>query len=460
MPSSPETTSESAPEASPNSQDSATLKETVERDESRNILTLALYQIIVRVGWIFKTETVIMPAFLDLIGGGPVLRGMLPVLNKFGMSVPPVLISGAIKKTPLKKWVLLASTFAMSIPFLALALLWQSGLVWNAEGKPQYWLPWVFLALYGLFFCITGVAQLASHTLQGKLIRPNRRGRLMAIAMAFGTPAALFAAWCLLGKWLNDPTNGYGYIFAFCGCAFALASGVALWLREPAVKFSEQVKRPQDYFVDAFRVLQDDSDFRRLAVVTTLFSFVIMLFPHYQAMGRIRFNFDSSNLLPWILVQNVGIGVFSSIAGPAADRWGNRLILRIALFAGVAPPVLATTLTWIDPEVGKNWFWLVFLAMGTMPVMHKITSNYALEISTPADHPKYISTLGLCLALPIIIGSPLVGLLIGVVGFKPVCLSGAALIALGGLYTFHLREPRHTVTPDEGEGESPFELDE
>ena len=41
----------------------------VEAAASRNFLLLALHQVVIRVGWIFKTESVIIPAFLDSIAG-------------------------------------------------------------------------------------------------------------------------------------------------------------------------------------------------------------------------------------------------------------------------------------------------------------------------------------------------------------------------------------------------------
>ena len=39
-----------------------------------NMLVLAAYLIVQRVAWVFKTESVIMPAFLDTIAGAGWLR--------------------------------------------------------------------------------------------------------------------------------------------------------------------------------------------------------------------------------------------------------------------------------------------------------------------------------------------------------------------------------------------------
>ena len=71
----------------------------VEQHETRNLLVLAAYQVVVRVGWIFKTESVIMPAFLDHIASGPsagLLRSLLPLLNRFGQSVPPMFFAARL----------------------------------------------------------------------------------------------------------------------------------------------------------------------------------------------------------------------------------------------------------------------------------------------------------------------------------------------------------------------------
>ncbi|MFY9252333.1 MAG: hypothetical protein WAO83_02680, partial [Fuerstiella sp.] len=57
--------------------------------EKRNILSLVLHQILFRTAWIFKTESVIIPAFLDSITEAGWVRGMLPPLNRFGQSVAP-----------------------------------------------------------------------------------------------------------------------------------------------------------------------------------------------------------------------------------------------------------------------------------------------------------------------------------------------------------------------------------
>ena len=46
-------------------------KTNLPKHSPRNFFLLVLYQVTQRVGWIFKTESIIIPAFMDYIGGGP-----------------------------------------------------------------------------------------------------------------------------------------------------------------------------------------------------------------------------------------------------------------------------------------------------------------------------------------------------------------------------------------------------
>ena len=52
-------------------------------------------------------------------------------------------------------------------------------------------MPLAFLALYVLFFSITGLNQIVQGTLHGKLVRAERRGRLMWLGGSIGSGLAI-----------------------------------------------------------------------------------------------------------------------------------------------------------------------------------------------------------------------------------------------------------------------------
>lgn len=433
----------------------------IEAREARNLLLLAAHQIVFRVGWIFKTESVIMPAFIDRVvmgwASGPVagaLRGCLPVLNRLGQSVPPVFCAERLKATALKKHALATFTLLMSLPLAVLSLVWFA-----VAGQERLWVAALFLALYFVFFVFNGLYHVSFGTTQGKLIRPTRRGRLLAVSTALGTVPAMLVAWWLLEDWLELRDGGFGYIFGFTAGCFFLSGLTSLLLSEPAEETPRQKARLggtlsnaghalRRNLADTGHVLRSDANLRRLVLVAMLFGSSLMVFPHYQALAQGRLGLKIGSLMVFVIVQNAAVGTYSLLAGPLADAWGNRLTLRTLIFGAAVAPLSAVVLLQMGPQAGGKLFWLVFIPLGVTPLVLRILINYTLEICRPADHPRYLSTVNLCLAAPFVL-SPAVGSLVEVVGYPTVFLSTAGLITLGGCLTFRLEEPRHHVPSDE-----------
>lgn len=408
--------------------------------ETLNFWILVFYQVLLRTGWIFKTESSIMPAAADALDPTGLAKSWLPLLNRFGQSVPPVLAARRIKNLAKKKRAFIGTTASMTLCFLGLTGLWL------VKGLTSHNLAAIFyLSLYALFFAAIGVNQLAYNTIQGKLIRPTRRGRLLMIADTVGAISAVTCALTLLLAWLHDEGAAFGRIFGFTTCLFAAASLMSWFLKEKADVDYEPPRGMSHLFSAAWQTLKDDANFRRLAIVSALFSTSLILFPHYQALARDELGLGTTYLVWWVVAQNIGTGVFSFLTGPLADRFGNRLVLRLLSLFIIAAPLAAIALTWHEP-LGKRYFFLVFTLIGMTPVAQKTFNNYTLEIASPADHPRYLSTLSLCMAAPIFT-SPLVGWAIEWSGFEAVYIVITGLLVAGFILTLGLLEPRSSGAP-------------
>lgn len=417
----------------------------IERQGPRNLFVLAMYQVVLRVGWIFKTETVIMPAFLDAIAGAAWIRGFLPVLNRFGQSVPPLLFAERLQHMPRKKWALTITGLLMAVPFLILSPIWL-GLGWlSVDRSNQWWLPVVFLTLYALFFTMTGLNQLAFSALQGKLIQANRRGRLLTIAGLVGAISAVLCAWFVLPKWLEREGGGFGLIFAVTALGFLCSGSITLLIREP---YDTPPERESSsliaHFQRAWETYRSDRNFRRLAWASMLFMSSMMLFPHYQALGREHLGCEQRDLLGWLVAQNLGTGAFSLLTGTIADWYGNRLCVRVCMFLAGLAPLVSLGLAFGQIPGGREMYWLTFLMLGLTPVTVRCLVNYALELVDESGHTRYVSTLTLTMALPFLF-SPLVGWLVDLWGFAAVFLGVLVLVIGSGVMTFFLVEPRHAV---------------
>lgn len=425
--------------------------------EPHNLLALSAYSVLLRFAWIFKTESVIIPAFLDSIAGAGWLRGCLPVLNRFGQSLPPIFFAGPLRAARVKKWSLFGTSAGLGLTMIAVAAIWML-----TEDKHQRWLPPAFLLLYLIFFGSNGLNQQVFGTLQGKLIRPDRRGELLGLSGIGGSVASIIGAWFLLQYWLSLPDRGFGYIFGFSGLGFLVAGATCFFVKEPpdvghvsnasaqtgdqdqTDEHVENVLHADGGLRASFRLFRDDRDFRRLAIVAMLFIAIQLLFPHFQALGQQHVEPDQIGfqLMLWVIAQNAAVGLFSWVSGKLADRFGNRLSLRLQVFGTASVPLLALFFTSGLGGWGPKQFWITFFFLGLTPVTIKTLTNYALELTDPARHPLYVATLHACLAVPFML-SPLVGWLVDLLGFERVFVGVSGIILLGGLASFRLIEPRH-----------------
>ncbi len=421
------------------------------RHERRNSVWIALHQVFIRIGWIFKAESVIVPYFMDAVGGGPVLRGALMVINRLGFSVPPALFASTLNRISKKRLAVLLTSLGMAAPLLVLAVVWGMGWGRTERGAPTAWMPYLYLAVYGVLFIFTGLHQLSLHALGGKLIRADHRGRLLTYGLAIGSPIAVVCAWFLMPLWLNTPDGGFEWLFAATAGCFVVASLMQLGVAESSDGYHEPVTGVAERFKDAIATATQPGPRRRAAILAMLFSTTFMLFPHYQTLARrtvenVAFDgFRPGILMEWTVLKYASVAVLSLIAGPLADRFGNRLALRFCIFGAATAPISALLLLVAPSGVSSHLADLIFVPLGFTPVTIRLLMNYAIELSPPRLSTRYVSAVGLCLAMPAIIGSPLIGLLIRHYGFAPAYLFGAMVLLLAGLLTFWLWEPRRGV---------------
>jgi len=200
--------------------------------------------------------------------------------------------------------------------------------------------------------------------------------------------------------------------------------------------------------IDGWRqTLAADPSLVRLACVAACFSAVLMLFPHYQAFARDRLGSQIGSLLTWVIVQNAATGGASLVVGPLSDRRGTRVVLVWLVALSALTPLLVTGLARAPHGVAGEWFWLVYLPLGLNPLSLRLFTNYALELAPcPTEHPRYVSIVGAALAAPFVL-SPLVGWAVDRLGFEPVFLLGAVVIAGGAVIAGGLPEPRQRLPP-------------
>jgi hypothetical protein len=344
--------------------------------------------------------------------------------------------------TPLKKRGLFLSTLGMAATMGIMGVFWsipRTGQSPDGAVLPS-WAPTAFLVLYGVFFACTGLHQVLYQTLQGKLILATQRGRLLSVSNLIGSASAITAALWLLGMWLSAVPPRIESIFGFAGFCFGVAACISLLAAEPADQFPLPRKQWRERIAESVAAMRENRSFARVCAASALSGCSIVLFPHYQALGRGGGSWQAHELVLWIVVQNLVTGVFSMFVGPIADSRGNRVAVRLSLLLLVTLPLTALGLAHMG-EIGRKFFFIVFGLLGLLPVTARLLNHYTLEISDPGDHPRFLSTINACQAAPAFL-APWVGGAIDWFGMDVVFLAVAGFNILGWLLTWRLDEPR------------------
>ena len=400
--------------------------------EKRNLFVFALNQILMRLGWMFKAESVVIPAFIDIYTSSGTIRGLLPLILRIGQSLPQFLVAQRVARMPKKQGFFILTGFGFTIPWCVLSLV--LGLThWSANVIVA-----VFLVLCTIHWLMVGCNHLANGTLQGKLISPQKRGRLLAYSNVIGCSLSIGLAIYLMPRWLSETNPRYATIFGVTAGAFGIAAFVSFWFRE----LPSQAEGTAPFFKflgDALLLLRHDRNFRRFALVILLFYSIWPLFPHYAVFGKRTLGLASSGFVTLIVAQNASNAVGAGVMGNIADRSGNRFVLRLLILISAFTPLLAVGISRIPS--GAQLYWIIFALIGFTPVSARIVTNYTLEIAPQEKHPQYLGVMSLFQAIPLFV-SPLIGALIEEFAFEPVFITSSVLVACGFLLTFRLAEPR------------------
>mgnify|MGYP000007183731 CR=1 FL=1 len=411
--------------------------------QQRTFWLLVLHQIIFRVGWTFKTESVVLPSFVDHLAGpgAGVFRGFLPVLSRLGQGVLPLAASSTVEASQHKRVLLALMTCLLALLLSVFAII----AVVN-DHLSKHIGAGAFLAAYFVFSAIYGIYQVVFNTVQGQLIEPEKRGRLMSYSTFWGTFPAVLAALFLLRSWLHSNMPHYDIVFLASASLFALSGILCLFLHEARERCQDQNSSSRNPLATVVS-LRCHRNLRGLWLVVALFSFSLTLMPHYQAFARDQLHIGSDQLFLWVIAQSTSVGVFSVLIGGLADRYGNRLSLAILIFGSAIAPGWSLTLFYF-PRFAEPTVWLTFVALAFSTLVPRVAANYALELVPAEDHPVATALLQFGMTLPLF-ASPLFGYLTEHWGFGPLLYGAIAVNMLATVVTFMLPEPRRRLARGE-----------
>lgn len=424
----------------------------------RNFAANVLYSVFLRIGWIYKTESTVIPGFVTSLTSHPLLISLTPMISRVSQFLPQFLFLGVVERAPRKKPMFLGVTtlFALSWGVLSATL-------WLGRELPKALLLTIFFLSYSVGWVCTGISAVLDRVMLGRLIPTRRRGRVFAVAGPLGSYSVVLSGPLiayLLSHGGDFPRN-YGMVFGIGSVMFLLAVASATLIREPPEKREPSQQEGLTHIArQGWKLFRQDPTFRCIFGIACIQSLSAYLFSYYVAYARTwspeeSFQNALNGMLGWGLsVQNLVIGTLSLLMGLLVDWKGNRIALRALCSILTFVPLVATLIGRFVPLSHRLGFFLFVYAMiGCLAVLQRVMGNYVLEITPPEKQALYVGLFGsgqmITLIFPFLVGVIVTALREGwgaQVAYEGTFLGCTVVLSGSILLAWRLVEPRHVTS--------------
>jgi MFS family permease len=306
----------------------------------------------------------------------------------------------------------------------------------------------VFLAAFTANSVAAGVAALPFLNVVAKTIPPTRRGMYFGWRRFAGGLLGLFGG--VLVKIILSPDSGLSFpdnyaLLFFVGCLVtAVLVGAFSFVVEPAELTDSRRGGLVEQLRRAVRLPKRDRSYRRYLGLRLAIVAVGYALPFYAVYARRVLNAPQDRVGVYIIGSTMAGVLFNLIAGFLSDRYGNRLVVRVAALTAALPPVVALLIARL-PETSLDrsmLFVLVFVFQGLHTAAQSIGSNnYVLELVPSIERVLYISLAHGIVGLALFV-SPLGGAIVEWLGFEPLFLFALIFGLVAVTLSMGLGEPR------------------
>ncbi len=405
--------------------------------ERRNYVGLAWHGTFLAAATALGQPTTILPAYVALLGGSPLVVGAMLSVLLAGSVVPELLFAHVVEGSPRKKPYLLLAVFSRAGSWLLLGAL-----TWLWAGKGGLVLLVLLFGLLAVFAVGGSLGSVAYTDVFGRSIAPGVRGRFYASRQFLGSMAALAVTY-LARLWLaggrGSSAAGFSLLFLGAGALMLLAGIGFLLVRESPVPREE--RPPLLVYLGRIPALwRRDPALRTLVWIENVASLHLMLLPFYVLLAEATLHVPVGAVAVYTMAQIVGGALSNAIWGYVGDRFGSGAVLRACLALGAAMPLLALALAAFWPA----GYVVIFVVLGAAISSRNLAYNNVLvDIAPAALRATYTGVVG-TLTAPSLLLPMLGGSLISLFGYRDVfllvALSLAAAAATLGR-TSHLGDP-------------------
>ncbi|MBA1145480.1 MFS transporter [Ectothiorhodospiraceae bacterium WFHF3C12] len=360
----------------------------------------------------------VIPWLLAAIGTPAVFIGFLMPLKQAGSLIPQMLVSGAIRRLPRRKWVWVG---AGTVQALALVLVAVAALL-----LPPLAAGAVTLVLILAFSIASGTASVAFQDVMGKTVPKGQRGGLLGNRATIGGALAVAAgAYLQLGVAGADSVGISASLLAAGGVLWLLAAAAFAAVREDPGA-TEGGRNLISELRGGVGLLARYGGYRRFLLARIVLLVVEISMPFYALHAQSLFGGDLPALGVFVLTVGLANVLSSRFLGRLADR-NSRGVMALASGLAVITAVCALAIGSLGADGASPYLYaLVFILLGFAEQGVRLgRKTYLVDAAPSEERPLFVAFANTA------VGVFALGL--GFLGVLADAFSPATLVAVLGL---------------------------
>jgi MFS family permease len=408
-----------------------------------NFLSLIVDGSFFSLGIAFLESNTIFPALISQLTSSSVLIGLVSTIRNAGYLLPQLFVAAYAERLPYKKPLLRINGAISRFSVLAMAAI---AFFWGTKNPGAALIG--LIAANTVFALTDGIGGVPWIDMVAKTIPSTSRGRLFGIMQFAGGIGAFFAGFLIRQVLASDklafPAN-YSLLLILGFVLLCVSYAGTMMVRESA-GVVRQGSSFREYLHRLPGAWRSNHLFQRMMYTRMLFAFLYLSLPFYIVFARTRLSFPESTIGFFISAQMAGSILAGLLWGYIGDRYGNRMVIRIAGMAAASTPVLALLSSLLISGGLGNLaifpYLLLFASIGgTLSGMWMGFTNYLLELVDDVSRPTYIGMMN-TLTAPFTFLPILGGLLIQTLSHETLFLCTLIFLLAGNLVAATLPEPR------------------
>lgn len=415
----------------------------------RNLLAFGSDTILFAIAYSgFLNPTIVIPAFLSMIGASTTTVGLVLALVNLAWSLPQFVGGNILGRFPKKKTpVLIAEVGRIFIPAFVI-LLSVTG------GNPPGLMAVALCVAMMIFLSGDGFATIGWLDMLTRAFPAEKRGSYISIWQAISSIGILGAS-ALVSLILAEggppfPKN-YVILFGFSSVMFVLSSFGTLSIHEPPhpeIAPGTAHVPWRDLAAHLIAIWRSDSRLRKLASARVVFSFAMMAFPFFTLFATDVLRLPTEVLGQFIGAQTIGTMIGGLALGRVADRHGPHRAIQIGALIMLTTPILGlvmSTRTWWMTS-WLNWIYIwIYICTGLVNnLLFLGFGNYLMDISPSGQRTIYIGAVNAINSIGVI--APLVaGLLLSFSSYTVLFIVTLAFCLMALVMVFRLPHSRENV---------------